>query len=83
MFRSQKAEAPNVMCCNPILNEITELESKLGGISFEFFESAISLVESRLTQWENKQRQLIQQIKEVVIEIRQLEIVEPNEVESK
>jgi len=71
------------MCCNPILNEITELESKLGGISFEFFESAISLVESRLTQWENKQRQLIQQIKEVVIEIRQLEIVEPNEVESK
>ena len=83
IFRWHTAEAANGVCSNPILNEIAALESKLGGVSYEFFESAISLVESRLKQLENKQRQLNQQIKEVVNEFRQLEIGEPGEVKSK
>ena len=83
IFRWHTAEAANGVCTNPIINEIAALESKLGGVSYEFFESAISLVESRLKQLENKQRQLNQQIKEVVNEFRQLEIGEPGEVKSK
>lgn len=77
-------EAANGLSSNPILNEFAALKSKLGGVSYEFFESAIAIVESRLTQWENKQRKLVQLINEVVNEIRQLEIIgEPGEVDSK
>lgn len=84
VFRWHTAEAANGVCSNLILNEFAAMESKLGGVSYEFFESAISLAESRLKQLENIQRQLIQQIKEVVIEIRQLEIIgEIGDVDSK
>ena len=79
-LRWQASEVANRMCSNPILNEIAALESKYGGVCLEFVESAITLVESRLTQLENARRQLIQQVKEVVIEIRQLEVAELNEV---
>lgn len=68
-FRSHTAQAANGS--NPLLNEIAALESKYGGVCLEFLESAISLVESRFVQLVNDRRRLIQQVNEVVIEIRQ------------
>ena len=79
-FRRHTAEAAKGVCSNPILNEIAALESKYGGVCLEFVESAISLVESRLAQLLNDRRWLMQQLKEVVNEIRQLKIDEPYEV---
>ena len=82
-FRWHTAQAANIVCSNPILNEIAALESKYGGVCIEFVESAVSLVESRLAQLVYDRRWLMQQLKEVVNEIRQLNIVEPNEVKTK
>ena len=82
-FRWHTSEAANGVCSNPILNEIAALESKYGGVCLEFVESAISLLESRLAQLVNDRRRLMQRVKEVVIDIRQLKLAELNEVESK
>ncbi len=70
-FRWQTSETANGVCSNPILNEIAALESKYGGVCLELVESAISLVESRLAQLVNDRCWLMQQVNEVVIEIRQ------------
>ena len=80
-FRWHTSEAANGS--NPLLNEIASLESKYGGVCLEFVESAISLLESRLAQLVNDRRRLMQRVKEVVIDIRQLKLAELNEVESK
>ena len=81
-FRSQTSEAANGVCSHPILNEIAALESKFGGVSYAFFESAISLVDSRLAQWENDRRKLIQQVKELSSRFVRLKLAELNDGES-